>query len=236
MHFWDGRDYCRLCLDASAPGVFDYAVAHPTLHEFVPDWFNERLPSTAKEALRRFVVTWSWEDVFRWIRRSKTLLVLAGGALLIAWRWLPEAGGTSAALRVVALIDTITIAGIFFKRVILPAWVRAPSPPRSVEVADGTLTLQHGGTVLHQAPLSEWRWWEGKEMGNSLRRLQLPTDELLVLVTENYQYQFGAAMAGQTSFGQEFAMVFCGFTPEMRERWLALFRLAGVAKAYGLDS
>src|ERR1700678_3654828 len=36
VHLWDGHSYCRDCVDAVCPELFDYARAHPALEESAP--------------------------------------------------------------------------------------------------------------------------------------------------------------------------------------------------------
>ena len=36
VHLWDGRDYCRDCVEAACPGMAQYAAEHDALEEVVP--------------------------------------------------------------------------------------------------------------------------------------------------------------------------------------------------------
>jgi len=36
VHLWDGRDYCRACVEDACEGMADYAADHPRLEETLP--------------------------------------------------------------------------------------------------------------------------------------------------------------------------------------------------------
>jgi hypothetical protein len=214
VRFWDGRDYCRSCLENTSPGLFDYVRETSVLKEVLPDWFNEGLPATAREAIYRL--------------SSCKLSNVVPSHRLQEW----EDNWDRLMSRHLNQPDFLEA---LFPPKAAPAVVRSTGAARSVEVAGGTVTVRQADTILHQAPLADWRWWDGEDLGRSWRKLRLPTYDMLVVVTRDYPSQITAAFSGRPLFVDSFGMAFCGFSPEMRARWMALFLLCGVCKAYGLD-
>ena len=51
VRLWDGRDYCRACVDRACEGLADYAAAHPRLEERQPFSLRSGLRNAASALL-----------------------------------------------------------------------------------------------------------------------------------------------------------------------------------------
>lgn len=204
VRLWDGRDYCRPCVEKSCPGLADYAAANPTLDDQIPyDHAFARRSGLASMAVILFALS------------SVPMVLFLAADVEPSWAAL----GSSVAFLVVFGVVPI---GFGF---LLERFVRRPGF-LAVHVRDGLLTADppfKGPIRPLRCELGLIRWFLGvrtddgkpraRNQGNPLQ----PRFEAVVLVIPDRHPSDWQGWRIAT-----------GSTPEMVRRWTAFLRLAEI--------
>ncbi|NQT16980.1 MAG: hypothetical protein HQ582_29755 [Planctomycetes bacterium] len=208
VRLWDGRDYCRTCLDSSCPGLAQYAVQHESLQEEMPE---QVVRDDVKILLVGSVRVFLAVSAFVFL-----LVVLAarGSAFLESFYQ-----GIK-----VFLLGEAVILSIFSPIIAIFGYVAWRSARRLLphtRAAAGRLRLRFGDCEKEVA-LNDCRWCSGK-----LHRTRLCRG----FGTFSHAPAILIRLPGGSWFTWPAIVVGVGYTAEMRARWKALLTLAGVPTA-----
>jgi hypothetical protein len=202
VRLWDGYTYCRSCVDATSPGLFEYAEEHEQIVETVPD-----LDDGAGQYL-----TYRWGSLIPRIR----ILSVALGTIVIGSLGGNLAVWTGATLFALAMArQTVVLAAT----VAAIRRITEGSVPRSgIAVSDGQVTFTSPQGVARSVPLSRCQWCVIDETLKVLSAHSSAIQRHCVLV-------FGCDGFTLPSAGM------CGFSPETQMHWTAFLTLAEVPHA-----
>jgi hypothetical protein len=202
VRLWDGYTYCRSCVDAASPGLFEYAEEHEQIAETVPD-----LDDGAGQYL-----TCRWGNL---IPRIRIVSAVLGSVLL-------EALGGNLAVWTGATLLALELAfetSIFAVNVALIRRITEGSvPSASIAVSDGQVTFTSARGVARSVPLSRCRWCIVDETPKVLSAHSTAIQRHCVLV-------FGGDGFTLSSAGM------CGFSPETQMHWTPFLTIAEVPRA-----
>lgn len=131
VHLWDGKDYCRDCVEAACPGMADYTAAHATLEETTPRRIVARLQRRAANRV--------------------LLLAFPTVAALLLWRW---ASGPDP-LEMILFAGLLWVLALAFFGLFLLLQTRP-----SVAARAGRVTAWQFRPLFRQSsgPLHKYRW------------------------------------------------------------------------------
>jgi hypothetical protein len=160
VHLWDGRDYCRPCVEAACPGMADYAEQHEELAEEAP--FVSRL--------------WMW-------LMDRGALVLMGLAafgvfVFVAGLMTRMLGSPDAWSALAVLVVGLSTPGLALGSLTFLAL--AQSGRWDICVRDGRITLRHKIGFRRQVHLSRCRWSFAQDHPSGTRVLPLRTPQAAV--------------------------------------------------------
>ncbi|MEX0716659.1 MAG: hypothetical protein WD066_08735 [Planctomycetaceae bacterium] len=198
VRLWDGRDYCRDCVEAEMPGLAEYAASHPTLEEAVP---NEVARSGWRVLSRRFLYLF-------------TFVILIFGVTPALYDGLTE--GQPYAPILESASRGVLFSGGIALLVFVPMAIALMRSPRSqMVVAEHgilrCLTMNKDGVWQEDshraAPVDAVQWLVGRGPPVAADR------KVVAVIFPNGRKWKAAAL--------------CGWSPEMRRRWVAFLTLAG---------
>lgn len=209
VHLWDGKDYCRDCVEAACPGMADYARAHAFLEETMP-YDAERTERSMRKTKRSFAVL--------------VLVLLTFLTFLAIAAWLtPAVHGVVLAVFVL----TLPVAGMaacigFWWKLFHVMGKRGWLSP-IVRVHEGRLVYPAGRSKLvipMRKALAKCRWSVETRRWFSYwwwlwRPWGAPRNEAVVI--EFWRWLSLSRIKAP-----------CGWTPEMRRIWMGFLTLAGV--------
>jgi len=161
VRLWDGRDYCRRCVEEACPKLVDYALAHDVL--------EETMVYDGKAALRRSLRMYA--------------LIAAVFLALTALPWLIAGDLCMVVTAFVLVLLIATAAGA----IQIPAflWMAKRAVPK-VTVQDGKVMTSRPNQRRMSSwtfPLSKCRWYLGKVRHDSfLRNTVTPNAPAIILV------------------------------------------------------
>jgi len=200
VRLWDGRDYCEECVEAACPGLADYARTHPGLKEGPPP------------------------DV----------LVLLAMFAMIAPLSLAMFLYLGLSLLVFLIVLSFVVIGVatYFATCLVAGCGDRPT----VTAGDGRLIACNWADHRRKRPrllapstvynLDAGIWWrEAIALSISFAAVMKkePFQRTIVLIAFRRMKLMGIIPLPP-------AHIFCGWTPEMRERWKAFLTLAGIPR------
>jgi len=197
---WDGRSYCRKCVDGALPGLADYAIDHPILIDTTAFSLPRIVQASLLVMLLLFV---------------STLIILSIGFCGVM-------GAPPDGLGLFVL--PALFCGLFF--FILPfvvalCWIDFP---RFVYVSDGSFSVRnwwdsertklYSYAVSFPISVSRIQWSRGTTLGDHFVGLSWPRKPCLLIHVDVSQRFFRSGFT-------------CGLNDTMRRRWIAFLKLAG---------
>ncbi|MEX0716658.1 MAG: PVC-type heme-binding CxxCH protein, partial [Planctomycetaceae bacterium] len=220
VRLWDGRDYCRDCVEAEMPGLAEYAATHPRLVETAPREPFRELQMQLRNvllfliALKIIAVSGAFIDG----GPPRNLLMQLDLGTMIAM-FIAMAAMAPA----IALILWNTGRGAVVADGVLQCWRRG-RPRRSFQLELRRSSYLHEWHLDREAPIDRLHWRTGPATKDLRFRgaYSIRVDHDVVLL------EFPAGFPRLVPFSTY--LVPCDWTEETRERWLAFLRLAGVPR------
>ncbi|MEX1098454.1 MAG: hypothetical protein WED34_20585 [Planctomycetales bacterium] len=204
VRLWDGRDYCRACVEAEMPGLAEYAAGHPRLEEFEP---------LERNHIRSRLLDWA---------RGVSVAALFLGIIPGLCAGVVEYRSTGQVVESVSWAFYFAGAAVLLVLPPLAASILRGSRTASVVAEEGRVesvqTNRDGhrrGDPARNAPIDTIRWLVGRRASRNI----LGRDDVVMLAFPDQAKRLKLFPARPAAI--------CGWTDDTRRRWVAFLRLAG---------
>ena len=211
VSLWDGKRYCRECVEAACPGLADYA----------------RNASILGESIASDLTPTRGHRFFNFL--TCVVLMLVASAAVFGASWEEGAG-----FRREKILAGLAWVGLFFVPVILALWlsmVWSGAGPSGRATRRAALAVRDGRVHVRaksgmavsasSASLEECSWYVGPSTDDPCARtLDLPEIEAVLLIVPRLR----------VTKGVEQRTVACGWTPQIQRIWIGFLTLAGVPR------